>query len=717
VIHGIHNFYYSESDSMSSNRMHPYWGLWVGALLTILLLLACTAGESHAGSKTLELEAVLQTSGPEDEVRVIVRFTQRADIESLRQMPRPLRRSSMIRELQAAAEHGQQEIRLLLQERRVKDVKTLWSVNALALHARPEVIYELSRHPDVESIQVDRAVHKDKILLQSFAAPEPNIAQIGANDLWSLGYHGQGAVVALMDTGADVNHPDLSGTWRGGTNSWLDPYNVHPLQPFDDDGHGTAVLGIMVGGDFSGSTIGAAPAAKWIAAKMFNDDGFTYYSVIHQLFQWFLDPDGNPDTDDAPDVVNGSWGFEDASSVGKCFNVFPADFQPDIDALNAAGIAVVFAAGNAGPNPATSISPANYPGVIAVGSITASNVVDSTSGRGPGICAGKAVYPDVVAPGVSVKTTDLSFGGLPNYAGGTGTSLSAPHASGVLALLRSAFPAASLDQLKAALAGSAADLPANAPDGADDTYGNGLIDAGAAFSYLSGSGLTPCVRPDIDFSASPFPASPNQLVTFTATVAGGTPPYVFAWDFDGDGSTDCDTAQCAYTYATPFSGTVRLTVADSLGCEATVFIEDGWAACSPISVGFTLGTSSPVTGQPVTFTSSITGGTAPFSYEWDLDGDGIVDCTTATCTKTYGGVFNGTVTLKVADRYGCAAEIYSAPVSVAAAPSSSGGGGGGGGGGCFIAALAQEGQILVYHLAFAFGFVGLGIMLANSRSR
>ena len=663
-----------------------------------VLILACTAGQLHAGLRTPALEATLQTSGPEDEIRVIVRFSQRADIESLRHMPRPLRRSSMLREMKTTAEHGQRDVRLLLQRKKIKDVKTLWAVNSVALQARPEVIYELTGHPDVESIQLDRAVHKNEILLQSFAPPEPNIAQVGASDLWPLGYHGQGAVVALMDTGADVNHPDLAGRWRSGTNSWFDPYNVHPLLPFDDDGHGTGVLGTMVGGDFGGTTIGAAPMAKWIAAKMFNDDGFTFFSVIHQVFQWFLDPDGNPDTDDAPDVVNGSWGFEDPTLVGQCFNVFPADFQPDIDALNDAGIAVVFAAGNAGPSPATSISPANYPGVIAVGSVNNQNQSNPNdiwvqtpttgSGRGPSACDGR-IYPDVVAPGVGIKTSDLSFGGLPNYASGTGTSFSAPHASGALALLRSAFPAATLDQLKAALTGSAVDLPASAPDGPDNAYGNGLVDAQAAFNFLSGLGLVPCVRPDIDFSASPFPATPNQAVTFTATVSGGTLPYTFAWDLDSDGVADCDTAQCTRTYNTAFAGTVRLTVMDSLGCEATVFIENGWAACTPISVGFTVSPSSPVTGQAVVFTSSVTGGTFPFTYEWDLNADGLVDCTTATCTQTYTTPFNGNVTLTVADRYGCQAAAFSAPVSVAAAPPSSGGGGGGGGV-CFIASLGYS---------------------------
>lgn len=677
---------------MNSNRTSSLrWFFWA------VLILACTAGQLHAGLRTPALEATLQTSGPEDEIRVIVRFSQRADIESLRHMPRPLRRSSMLREMKTTAEHGQRDVRLLLQRKKIKDVKTLWAVNSVALQARPEVIYELTGHPDVESIQLDRALHKDQILLQSFAPPQPNIIQVGASDLWPASYHGQGAVIALMDTGGDANHPDLAGTWRGGTNSWLDPYNVHPLLPFDADGHGTAVLGIMVGGDFNGTTIGAAPTAKWIAAKMFNDDGFTFYSVIHQVFQWFLDPDGNPDTDDAPDVVNGSWGFEDTALIGQCVNTFPAEFQPYIDAYEAAGISSVFAAGNSGPNPATTISPANYPGVIAVGSVNGSNVIENNSSRGPSACDNR-IYPDVVAPGIGIVTTDLSFGGLPNYAAGTGTSFAAPHASGVLATLRSAFPDATPDQLRAALTGTAS--RAATPD---NIYGYGVIDAQAAFDFLSSLGLAACVRPDIDFSASPYPASPNQAITFTSSVSGGTPGYTYAWDFNGDGVTDCVDAACTHTYPGIYAGTVGLTVTDSNGCSSTLFIANGWSACTLISVAFTVSPAAPVTGQAVTYTSSVTGGNPPFVYSWDLDADGVIDCTTATCTRTYSAVFNGNVTLRVADRYGCAADVYSAPVTVAAAPPSSSGGGGGGGA-CFLSVVALDisqgwlGLILVFIL-------------------
>jgi serine protease AprX len=660
------------------------------AVFLSVFILAGTVGQLQAAVKEPALQAALQAAEPQEEIRVIVEFTPRVDLQSLRNMPRPQRRELMATEMKAAAEHDQRGVRSLLQSRGVKGTRHLWMINSLAVKAPAKVIQELAAHPEVLSLRIDRKITAAEILLQSFPPPEANINTINANDLWVQGNFGQGAVVAVMDTGADVNHPDLAGTWRGGTNSWLDPYGVHAV-PFDSDGHGTAVLGIMVGGGAGGTTIGAAPGAKWIAAKMFDDTGNTFDSVIHQVFQWFLDPDGNPATDDAPDVVNASWGFQNLA--GLCVNTF----QPDITALNAAGIAVVFAAGNTGPGAATSISPANNVGAIAVGSVDGVNVIDPTSARGPSTCDGR-IYPDVVAPGDSIKTTDLTFGGFPFYVRGTGTSFSAPHASGMLALLRSAFPNATLAQLKSALTGSAANLGTAGPD---NTYGNGLVDAAAAYASLGAS----CIRPQVDFTAVPFPAAANQLITFTSTVSGGTPPYSYAWDFNGDGVTDCVDAVCSHSYASAYNGSVVLTVTDANGCASSLVIADGWAACTPISASFTFGPASPVAGQPVTFTGSVTGGTAPYAYEWDLNGDELTDCTTDVCTTTYPAVFNGNVVLRVTDRYGCQADVYTAQVSVAAAPTSSGGGSGGGGGGCFLSVAALDrsnwfsGDILALALA------------------
>jgi len=203
------------------------------------------------------------------------------------------------------------------------------------------VIKELVNHPLVQSIRLDKIISLSEFLPAVRSEPVErdfdDIGVSGPNGLWDMGFRGQGVVVASMDSGVDVNHPDLINRWRGGNNSWFDPNGDTP--------------------------IGAAPEAKWIAVKIFNDAGDAPLSGIHQGFQWLLDPDGNSLTDDAPDVVNNSWGLLD--QVNECVE----EFSPDLQALKAAGIAVVFAAGNMGPDPSTSLSPANNPEGFAVGAV------------------------------------------------------------------------------------------------------------------------------------------------------------------------------------------------------------------------------------------------------------------------------------------------------------------------------------------------------------
>ena len=128
---------------------------------------------------------------------------------------------------------------------------------------------------------------------------------------------------------------------------------------------------------------------------------------MHQAFQWVLDPDHDPATADAPQVVNGVLG---ARAPGRRCNLA---FQPDVQALRAAGILPVFSAGNFGPTAATSASPANYPESLSVGAVGATDMVWAYSSAGPSTCGGRTrVFPDLVAPGVSVLSADR-FGGLP----------------------------------------------------------------------------------------------------------------------------------------------------------------------------------------------------------------------------------------------------------------------------------------------------------------
>lgn len=456
-------------------------------VLTGLLLVFTGGPTTQAGMIEPGLQQTLDALGPDEEVPVIMILSDQVDVQVFKDLNKSLRRMNLIKALKANAEMTQREIKEFLRQTKVKKMVPLWLINGLAVTATSNVVRELAELPGVERVKVDGTIQAPQLSSSANSPAEWNILNVRAPELWSLGFTGAGIVVASVDTGVDANHPDLSANWRGGANSWFDPNGQHST-PYDKTGHGTQVTGIMVGGSAGGTAIGVAPDATWIAVKIFNDAGQASFSAIHQGFQWLLDPDGNPLTDDAPDVVNNSWGFD--QNPGQCIT----EFEADVQALKAAGIAMVFSAGNAGPWAGTSVSPANCPESFAVGALDSSNNIASFSSRGPSSCDGR-IYPDLVAPGVNVKTSDLTFvGTIPNaYAYASGTSFAAPHVSGAMALLLGGVPGLTVEELEWALKDSALDLGAAGPD---DAYGYGLLDVMEAYASLQNS--APCVDSDGD---------------------------------------------------------------------------------------------------------------------------------------------------------------------------------------------------------------------------
>ena len=420
------------------------------------------------------VETRLRNTAPGETLTVLVELKSQADLDSIRG-EKEVRQREVVERLEAKADAAQEPLLARLARDKatgkVKKVVALWISNSVAVTATPGEIEALAARPEVAAITPNETIPEPVMPTATTATtPEANLDVIGAPALWDLGITGSGVVVASMDTGVDAGHPDLSTRWRGGTNSWFDPSGEHPSVPTDRSGHGTWTMGVMVGGSAGGTAIGVAPDARWISAKIFNDRGYATTVGIHQSFQWLLDPDGDPTTPDAPDVVNASWSMADPG----CY----LEFQPDLQALLAANILPVFAAGNYGPNASTSVSPANYPEALAVGAATNSDAIYQYSSRGPSGCGEDPnTFPEVVAPGVGIRSTDL----LGTYATATGTSMSAPHAAGTLALLLSTAPDLTTAEQREALTGSAVDL---GPAGPDNDYGHGRIDALAAYEAL-----------------------------------------------------------------------------------------------------------------------------------------------------------------------------------------------------------------------------------------
>jgi len=506
---------------------------------------------------------------------------------------------------------------------KVKNIQNLWIINGMSMTIQAGLIPELAKLDGIDTVGLDAAMSVPSTTTTSSAPGGWNLNDIGADVLWNLGITGQGIVVATLDSGVDYYHADLGPRWRGGNNSWYDPFGENP-SPNDVAGHGTEVLGVMIGGDATGTSLGVAPDAQWIAAKIYDNAGNGSYSITHLAFQWVLDPDGNPATDDAPDVVNNSWGF--TQYTGACDD----EFRLDIQALNAAGIAVVYSAGNSGPSSNTDISPANEALVSAVGAVDDTWNVANFSSRGPSACS-EGLFPEISAPGVNVQTAGLTYGGIfptmVSYA--SGTSLAAPHLAGGLALLISADPSASLPDLKNAISASAVDIAAV---GDDHDSGHGMLNLAGAYNVLTGGGGGSNPG-SLQFDTSSVSVDETAgAVSLTVTRVGGSDGTVTADYASADGS-----ANAGLDYQAS-AGTVSL----GDGITSTVvnigILDDGDAeGDEDFSVGLANPSGGATLGSPTTTTVTIVDDEP--SGPADVDGDGYT--TDDDCDDNDAGVYPG----------------------------------------------------------------------------
>ncbi len=497
----------------------------IAALLASALTL-----DAHSGTLEPELEAAIAGLGPKDKVDVIIRCTDPVNPNTIVDPDVKAKKTKLVKALRAKSTFCTKLIEKDRATNATENETELWLINAVAATVQVKKLPNIAKRKGVESIGLNAKVFLSDDRPAPELAGQPgnsgytfwNLSETRITDLWALGYYGQEVVVGTLDTGVDLAHSDIGPNWRGGSNSWFDPNGEHSL-PHDADGHGTEVMGIILGGNSLGVDIGAAPGAQWIAAKIFDDAGVSDLAKIHQAYQWMLDPDGDPDTDDAPDVVNNSWAIP---VTGVC----TGEFAEDIAMLNAADVAVIFSAGNYGPYAGSSVEPANNPGSLSVGAVDYYRDVLYTSSRGPSACSG-GTFPHLVAPGQDIFTTGLTGGGSNPSAWAylTGTSAAAPHVAGAMAVLKGAMPDATLAELEGALQGGALDLGAAGPD---DATGAGYLDVVEAYYLLADGAPTDAdqdgITDDIDQCPGTPPGEPVDALGCAASQL----------DSDSDGVSD-----------------------------------------------------------------------------------------------------------------------------------------------------------------------------------
>lgn len=275
------------------------------------------------------------------------------------------------------------------------------------------------------------------------------------------GYTGKGVGVAIVDTGIALHRDFIEGGNR--VTGFVDFVN-HRTEPYDDNGHGSHVAGIIGGNGFSskGRYKGVAPECNLIGVKVLDHRGDGNISDVLAGLQWILDNRRKYNIR----IVNISVGTSAKDNLDE-----NSLLVQGVDAIWDNGIIVVVAAGNNGPGPMSISTPGISRKVITVGSSDDNIAVEifgnskskNYSGRGPTpFCIKK---PDIVAPGSNIISCNISRYYLKSkdsspmmYTVKSGTSMATPVVSGAIALLLHKYPDLTNKEVKLKLRESAVDL-------------------------------------------------------------------------------------------------------------------------------------------------------------------------------------------------------------------------------------------------------------------
>ncbi len=478
-------------------------------LLTAALVFLLYAG-AGAGQITPDLESQLAILPEGDFISTIVMLEDQVDLDALNERldgmhaTRQYRHERVVLALQEKARDTQGGLVAFLEKSeeagKVLEFTPVWIANLVLVEAQKDIVERLADRSDVGDIYLDYPIENIKPISvspdreQVTASIEEGLERINAPEAWARGYTGKGRLVSHLDTGVSGYHPAYEARWRGHFHPWqecwYDPV-THTDFPFDSGYHGTHTMGTMCGYEIATNDhIGVAYEAQWISAAVIDRVNIpTTMADAITAFEWIADPDGNPGTvDDVPDVCSNSWGispiFHGSYLDGACDQVF----WDVLDGCEAAGVVVVYAAGNEGNSPPNSVrNPANRATTpyktFSVGAIDGANYGSNPAawftswGPVPSQCGSYTTKPEVAAPGVHVRS---SMPG-PGYGYLDGTSMACPHVAGAVAILRQADPNATSNEIKAILMQTARDLGTS---GEDNTYGWGLIDLNMALDYM-----------------------------------------------------------------------------------------------------------------------------------------------------------------------------------------------------------------------------------------
>ncbi len=384
---------------------------------------------------------------------------------------------------------------------------------------------------DIDKVWLDAPVEAD--LAES-------VPQIGAPQAWDAGYDGAGTKVAVLDTGYDPTHPDLSGKVVASSD-----FTGEGI--VDGHGHGTHVAATVAGtgAGSDGSRVGVAPGADLLVGKVMDSTGSGVDSWLIDGMEWTVAQ--------GADVVNMSLSTE------------VTDGQDPISAavnnLSATSDTLFVAtAGNTGDAPQTVRAPGVADSALSVAAVDKSDALASFSSRGPR-AGDHAVKPDLAAPGVDIIAARAAGTSMDRpvddlYTMASGTSMAAPHVAGAAAIVAQRHPSWGGEEIKAALMSTSTLLPESVYDA-----GAGRVDVEAAVKQpvVARQGV-------IDFGSFPYSEEARDPVVRTVTYVNTTStPTDLALEVDVTDDTGAPAAAGMFTVpddtvTVPANGTAEVQV-------------------------------------------------------------------------------------------------------------------------------------------------------------
>lgn len=457
------------------------------------------------------------------------------------------------------------------------------------------------------------------------SGPEWGLEAMNVPAVWAdFNTKGEGASVAVLDTGVNESHPEIT---LDGWQKWDQHGNPIDTEPEDINGHGTLSSGLITAGtDDNGNAVGVAPAATFYHGRVSSrEDGAASGPQIIAGIEWAVEND--------IEIVSLSYGSSGTSSY----------YIETIRNAEQAGTLVVSSAGNSGEG--TSGSLGNEYETFAIGASASDGTIPEFSSGDvlttnetwddpPADWPETITVPGAAAPGLYTWTT-TSDGGYGYY---SGTSAAAPHAAGAAALVVATAdeplePLALRDRIQA----TATDLGAE-----PNRQGAGQVDAHEAALAQSRATANPTI--------SPITATAG--VDTTLNVSVDHPVESYTWEFPNRTTTTA-TNTTTHTFETTGTVPVTVTLTDTGGGTITQTFEIEATSDAPTAVLSTIATE-PIEVGTETVTLNASGSTDAAgidTYEWTVGGTTVATTTTPTVDTTFDEIGTQTAAVTVVNVY------------------------------------------------------------------